>query len=211
MQETVPLLRNDSMHSSTSSSRCSKQSLPAIRCWACWESQNSTSNPLIRVCHGCKDPELQFIHQNCVNAYIQSLPWPRRPRSPRVSENQSLEEFLESEQVFFDCTRCRDPYVVEERDISPFYVIWDDVWVRCLCIAIIVATVLILVFGTLLFEISRENDKVLFCVWGVIPVTLSGVCFLLTTLGVGSGFGLLRSIWMSHSGKKRLFVSGEPL
>jgi hypothetical protein len=44
-----------------------------IRCWACWESTNAQENPLVRVCHGCKDVDLQYIHQQCINKYITGL------------------------------------------------------------------------------------------------------------------------------------------
>jgi hypothetical protein len=40
-------------------------------CWACWEPEvDSKLDPLIRACRGCKDPNLQYIHQNCMNTYI---------------------------------------------------------------------------------------------------------------------------------------------
>lgn len=51
---------------------------PAKPCWACWESAETYYNPLVRVCRGCKDPELQLIHQRCIDKYINALPTPRR-------------------------------------------------------------------------------------------------------------------------------------
>ncbi|KAI8922866.1 hypothetical protein BC831DRAFT_474012 [Entophlyctis helioformis] len=43
-------------------------------CWACWETSDTDSDPLIRVCQGCKDRDLQWIHQTCIDRYITSLP-----------------------------------------------------------------------------------------------------------------------------------------
>lgn len=45
-----------------------------IRCWCCWEPElNHSLNPLIRVCLGCKDPQLQFVHQHCIKRFILHL------------------------------------------------------------------------------------------------------------------------------------------
>ena len=115
------------------------------------------------------------------------------------------------EQVLYDCTRCRDPYTVEQREKSPFVVIWEDLWIRFLFIVLVLATIVVMVFGTMLFVLTWNNDAILFKLWGIFPVHVSFVCFLLTVVGVGSGFGLIRAIWISHSGRKIMFVSGEPL
>ncbi|KAJ3241789.1 hypothetical protein HDU81_010433 [Chytriomyces hyalinus] len=44
------------------------------RCWCCWEVTETADNPLIRVCRGCKDLDLQWIHQVCVDSYLTALP-----------------------------------------------------------------------------------------------------------------------------------------
>ncbi|KAJ3042082.1 hypothetical protein HDV00_008164 [Rhizophlyctis rosea] len=49
---------------------------PKGRCWCCWEETDTSRNPLIRVCLGCKDPDLQFIHQECIDKYVSNLPPP---------------------------------------------------------------------------------------------------------------------------------------
>ncbi|KAI3635499.1 hypothetical protein MIR68_006137 [Amoeboaphelidium protococcarum] len=45
------------------------------RCWACWESDNGPDcrDPLVKVCTGCKDPDLQYIHQNCIDLYVTNI------------------------------------------------------------------------------------------------------------------------------------------
>ncbi|KAI9360052.1 hypothetical protein DFJ73DRAFT_95533 [Zopfochytrium polystomum] len=52
------------------------------RCWCCWEETDSLSNPLIRACTGCKDPDLKCVHQNCIDAYINSLSSPVNVLNP---------------------------------------------------------------------------------------------------------------------------------
>ncbi|KAJ3307768.1 hypothetical protein HDU76_004384 [Blyttiomyces sp. JEL0837] len=46
------------------------------RCWCCWESDETPDNPLIRACLGCKDHDLQYCHQNCIDLHINNLPEP---------------------------------------------------------------------------------------------------------------------------------------
>ncbi|KAJ3185860.1 hypothetical protein HDU85_001229 [Gaertneriomyces sp. JEL0708] len=68
--ERTPLLSN------TRSARVEPIHTRKGRCWCCWEETESRSNPLIRVCWGCKDPDLQFVHQECIDKYITALPSP---------------------------------------------------------------------------------------------------------------------------------------
>ncbi|KAI8809953.1 hypothetical protein BJ742DRAFT_803051 [Cladochytrium replicatum] len=58
------------------------------RCWCCWDTDETQANPLIRVCLGCKDPDLRWIHQKCVDRWISSLPerW-QPPGDPFVPTN----------------------------------------------------------------------------------------------------------------------------
>lgn len=46
------------------------------RCWCCWETHETKENQLIRVCEGCKDPDLQWIHQECIDKFISVIPTP---------------------------------------------------------------------------------------------------------------------------------------
>jgi hypothetical protein len=183
-----------------------------VKCWACWENNTSSNNPLIRVCHHCKDPELQYIHQECINTYISSLPLPRRPRSPRPQQ-QSINEFLDSDtniEVLYDCTRCRDPYVVEERPIHPIWVIIQDPWLRIIFNLIVLACVLMFAAFIGILMGDWDSDIIFFELFGL-TVTVLQFSLFLTLLGMVSGVTLTRSIWISSSGKKKLFVIGEPL
>lgn len=47
------------------------------RCWCCWDSSDKTSDRLVKVCGGCKDPDLQWIHQTCIDRFISMLSSPR--------------------------------------------------------------------------------------------------------------------------------------
>jgi hypothetical protein len=76
------------------------------RCWCCWETDETSNNPLIRVCKGCKDLDLQWIHQDCIDRYISMLPIP----SARLQVGSDQE---------FSCTRCKDSYNVESRLTHP--------------------------------------------------------------------------------------------
>lgn len=196
-----------------------------VKCWACWESSNSYRNPLIRVCLHCKDPDLQYIHQSCINSYISSLPLPRRPRSPRLNQlqnqdneqeqvqepTQTVAEFLSQDQVLYDCTRCRDPYTVSTVPISPLEVIWMDVWMRSIAIVLFLG---FLVMASTLAVIAANaywgQDVVLFSVWGVEVSALTIAAFL-TVLGMGAGGSLMVAMWTASMGRTRLWVTGVRL
>eukprot|EP00835_Amoeboradix_gromovi_P005287 NODE_483_length_7824_cov_0.163625.p5 type:complete len:172 gc:universal NODE_483_length_7824_cov_0.163625:1101-1616(+) len=62
-------------------------------CWCCWESEFTDENPLIRACKSCKDRDLQYIHRNCIEGFLNNLP--------------------SKETTEFRCSRCLDPYKVE--------------------------------------------------------------------------------------------------
>jgi hypothetical protein len=212
-------------------STTSSSSSSSVKCWACWESTSSYRNPLIRVCRHCKDPDLQYIHQNCINSYISSLPLPRRPRSPRVAQpggeggdgnqdgqlqnqeppQQTVAEFLSQEEVLYDCTRCRDPYTVSTVAISPLEVIWQDVWMRSIAIVLLFG---FLVMGSTLVVIAANaywgQDVVLFSVWGI-DITALSVAAFLTILGIGAGGSLMAAMWSASSGRTRLWVAGVRL
>ncbi|KAI8829937.1 hypothetical protein BJ741DRAFT_621193 [Chytriomyces cf. hyalinus JEL632] len=67
------------------------------KCWCCWEREEGADDRLIRACGGCKDPDLQWIHEKCMAAYLDAL-----PASGRNSSTQ------------LRCTRCCDAYNVIE-------------------------------------------------------------------------------------------------
>ncbi|KAJ1569396.1 hypothetical protein HK405_005547 [Cladochytrium tenue] len=59
---------------------------PLPRCWCCWEPATAaselgdllaypadTTNIAVRACVGCKDPDLQLVHQACIDAYVNAL------------------------------------------------------------------------------------------------------------------------------------------
>ncbi|KAJ3275571.1 hypothetical protein HDV01_007574 [Terramyces sp. JEL0728] len=186
-----------------------------FKCWACWETFSSASNPLIRVCQGCKDPELQYIHQECIDSYISSLPQPRRPRSPRPRgrDQQSVSEFLAEEQppvVLYDCTRCRDPYTVEERPISPFIIMWQDVWLRFLAVILTIVSIVMIGSAAIIIVFGWDDNEVLAEIFGL-PITVVFLALLLTVIGLIGTVGLWIAIWMSCTGKTRLHVVGQPL
>ncbi|ORY37799.1 hypothetical protein BCR33DRAFT_721290 [Rhizoclosmatium globosum] len=85
------------------------------RCWCCWETTDTPSNTLIRVCLGCKDPDLQWIHQTCVDSFITALPDAIDPSTNAVMEKR-----------VFKCTRCAEIYNVKETETSRVYVIATD-------------------------------------------------------------------------------------
>jgi DNA-directed RNA polymerase subunit RPC12/RpoP len=222
IQERIPLLQEEIQPELQQSN--SKQILFGLlgqetnyKCWACWETMSSNSNPLIRVCKGCKgrkqtdiDPELQYIHQNCINSYITSLPQPRRPRSPR---QQNLTEFLEQgseTEVYYDCTRCRDPYVVEERTLFPLVVIWQDTWLRVIFILLVIACIVMIGTCITIATSNWDSDIFMFDLFGY-KITVITMALALTLVGLASGIGLFISLWVACSDKKRLHVIGEQL
>ena len=44
---------------------------------------------MIRVCLGCRDPDLQYIHQNCIDKYLSNLPPPPTRRSDAFNALQA--------------------------------------------------------------------------------------------------------------------------
>ncbi|KAJ2998420.1 hypothetical protein HDV02_004535 [Globomyces sp. JEL0801] len=173
--------------------------------WACWETFNSVRNPLIRVCQGCKDPELQYIHQDCINSYISSLPLPRRPRSPRPSLSNDTPA---QDPVLYDCTRCRDPYIVSEKQVSPLIVMWHDLWLRYLMIALTLSGLIIVSIGTSIAIDNWNSDELLMDLFGI-QVTVLAVSLFLTVIGTISIIGLWITMWFTCSGTKKLHVTGK--
>ena len=94
------------------------------RCWCCWEETDSVSNPLIRACYGCKDLDLQWIHQKCIDQYMSLLP-----------------QSSEIEPSFY-CTRCKDTYTVVSKRIHPLKTILSD---RFLLLTLTLSTIVMLI------------------------------------------------------------------
>ncbi|KAI8822303.1 hypothetical protein BJ741DRAFT_655219 [Chytriomyces cf. hyalinus JEL632] len=131
------------------------------QCWCCWESDETDSNPLIRVCHGCKDVDLQWVHQKCVNSFVSMLP------KPRLDQNGVISNWR--------CSRCNDLYNVIEVPMTAWGIIFADmillgaVMFFILFFAILVGAMvhlrwneLCLVFATLV-KSWYELALVLFC------------------------------------------------
>lgn len=66
-------------HSHLASTETDTMITNEIRCWACWETDDTHSNPLIRACLKCKDEELQYIHQTCIDTYMSNIIQARFP------------------------------------------------------------------------------------------------------------------------------------
>jgi hypothetical protein len=135
---------------------------------------------------------------------------PRRPRSPRP-HIQTLEDALEQEHVLYDCTRCRDPYIVEEKLIFPLYVIWDDLWLRFVFVILVIGMVVMMsTFVALASHAAWGSDLVLIELFGF-RITVIFLALVLASIGMGAGMGLATTIWRTSSGRKRLVVRGTPL
>ncbi|KAJ3101219.1 hypothetical protein HDU97_001570 [Phlyctochytrium planicorne] len=83
------------------------------QCWCCWEDEETPENQRIRACLGCKDPDLQYIHQECIDRWVTALPQPRTP-PPHIHR----------------CTRCGDVYEVEMTPIPRYKVLLTDPFLR---------------------------------------------------------------------------------
>lgn len=165
------------------------------------------------MCKGCKDPELQYIHQKCINAYISNLPVPRRPRSPRPSSaQQSLADFLSEEPsvVLYDCTRCRDPYTVETRTISPFITIYKDKWLLGISCMLLFVCTLLIASGVAVCVASWNSTEILFSFFGLHVTVIAGA-ILLMFVGLGASMALGCAIYATATGRMGIHVVGTPL
>ena len=113
--------------------------------------------------------------------------------------------------VLYDCTRCRDPYTVQEQLIFPLWVIWDDLWMRFVFIVLILGMLIMLsTFIAIATHAAWGADVVLVEVLGF-KITVLYVALVLVVIGMGAGIGLGMTIWLASSGRKRLVVRGTPL
>ncbi|KAJ3088226.1 hypothetical protein HK102_009256 [Quaeritorhiza haematococci] len=142
------------------------------RCWCCWEETETPTNPLIRACLGCKDPDLQYIHQDCIDQYVNSIPddgprdedYQRRTAvatsyihaQSRIAALAALfigAAYLKRSYITssrFQCSRCRHPYRVTETPVSPLIVLAKDPFLLHAIGVLVVADIVCLVCSTLL-------------------------------------------------------------
>jgi hypothetical protein len=119
------------------------------RCWCCWETDETTSNPLVRVCKGCKDVDLQWIHQDCIDRYISLLPPPRS--GLLIGSDQD-----------FACTRCNDPYNVESRSTHPLIALKSEPFLFPAMIVITICMIVLTVSCVSLIIDNLYSDLVFF-------------------------------------------------
>ncbi|KAJ3235914.1 hypothetical protein HDU78_004916 [Chytriomyces hyalinus] len=135
------------------------------KCWCCWESAETRHDPLIRVCLGCRDPDLQWVHQSCMDRYLSNLP-PRPPSAsttiapPALASTASdihhlLDEYDSSvlSNTQFFCTRCNDPYYVIEKPVSRITSIFNDRFLgAAMCVMIVCISTLTVCCVSLMLE-----------------------------------------------------------
>jgi hypothetical protein len=82
--------------------------------------------------------------------FINSLPTPRRPRSPaRANVNiEATEPESSAEPIYYYCTRCRDAYNVRTVNIHPLEVLYSEKQ--------LLATMIILTLGILVLLTSSS-------------------------------------------------------
>ncbi|ORY37084.1 hypothetical protein BCR33DRAFT_721716 [Rhizoclosmatium globosum] len=128
------------------------------KCWCCWETAETPHDPLIRVCRGCKDPDLQYIHQTCINKYLSKLPVTSTPAftPPRQQQRRNLVMRLLMDPPdaqmppiakptdMFRCTRCRDLYKVTETPVPLITCVWKDAYLRGAVLVLVGSTTFVL-------------------------------------------------------------------
>ncbi|KAI8610505.1 hypothetical protein BC830DRAFT_1145494 [Chytriomyces sp. MP71] len=125
------------------------------RCWCCWDATETRANPLIRPCRGCKDPDLQWIHQACIDTYLTKLPARMR------------HEAAQSRTVRFKCARCCDAYMVSETPVPLVSAVYQDAYLRRAVVMLLVSTSIVFVACTYswYYENFVEPQKLMFDVW----------------------------------------------
>ncbi|KAI9145096.1 hypothetical protein BKA69DRAFT_662361 [Paraphysoderma sedebokerense] len=108
------------------------------RCWACWLYNDTASNPLIRACLGCRDVDLQYIHRECIEKYLNSLP-------PRTDKS-------------YYCTRCKDTYDVSWTELHPMYILFDQNPILAGVIIGMTVSTVILCYSCMIL-LSRQGSK----------------------------------------------------
>ncbi|TPX34523.1 hypothetical protein SmJEL517_g02900 [Synchytrium microbalum] len=150
------------------------------RCWICWEKQESSKNRLIKVCNGCKDVDLKWVHQDCIDQFIGKLP--PTPLTPRIPQLEMVEAEPEGHvfvngrkkqiQYRYNCSRCNDPYIITKQQIHPLVALWtEDVQLKA-SVALMSLCILIITYSCakMLLE-ARVRDEVVFRIgWGMVAV-----------------------------------------
>ncbi|KAJ3198824.1 hypothetical protein HK099_003442, partial [Clydaea vesicula] len=108
-------------------------------------------------CKGCKDPDLQYIHQLCVNKFVDSLPSSSSSRNNN-SQYDPENNYKSNPREYF-CTRCKDDYVVLSKPISPFIILLKD---KFLCYAMFLMTISVLVLTYYCVLLVKKTGKSLF-------------------------------------------------
>ncbi|KAI9204160.1 uncharacterized protein BJ171DRAFT_582137 [Polychytrium aggregatum] len=122
---------------------------PKGRCWCCWESHETANDPLIRACLGCRDIDLQYVHQSCVNRYINALP------SATLTTNRAYRH----------CTRCGDQYTITERQVPWLETLWSTPSLVYRVVGLFLYTVVLTAACSMLLYRYRNND-ILLLEWG---------------------------------------------
>jgi hypothetical protein len=136
------------------------------QCWACWETEETVGNPLIRTCRGCKDVDLKWIHQECMNNYISLLP-----------------QDVENEMTSLHCTRCRDPYQFESIRINPFKLLLKDKLVLVpmifMTLCIIMITVQCIQNLAVLSDRGFSESSTLTMAFHISMIATSYICYII--------------------------------
>ena len=137
-----------------------------VRCWCCWETSFTKENPLIRVCRNCKDIDLQYIHQDCINKYISCLPHINSFINYSIKTNTNL-GLIENDSL--KCTRCLDPYTIKPKKISPFVTFINDQFLFYSMILMTFCILFLTACCSLLLYQAYTSDKPLYLnlSWGL--------------------------------------------
>lgn len=131
------------------------------KCWACWDTHED--EPFIRACTGCLDPDLQYIHQSCIDSFINYLPNINSmdldlPEDLTIWEILTYRPTAESLPLLaFKCTRCCDPYDVEIFHYSRFQsLIRIHQSIFCALIGLFLCSLVVIVSSALLLLTGNE-------------------------------------------------------
>ncbi|KAJ3004315.1 hypothetical protein HKX48_001318 [Thoreauomyces humboldtii] len=179
-----------SSHSSHSSRHQPPLPPPSPRghCWCCWETtETSRSGPLIRACVHCRDKDLQYVHQTCIDSYINALPAPIPttvvPSSPLDDEESAQRPLLSAPDSRYMCTRCTDPYNVVQQPIHPLRVLVKDpllvaaLFLMTPCVLTVLASCVMLLMDA---ANGLPTDRLIH--WPRLHLTISSVDFSLAIL-----------------------------
>ncbi|KAI8612493.1 hypothetical protein BC830DRAFT_1136369 [Chytriomyces sp. MP71] len=192
------------------------------RCWCCWEVADTPQNPLIRVCKGCKDLDLQWIHQVCVDSYLSALPvsvavlqagqMVQLPREEGEREHESGGANAVAGPEFtvrnkgFRCTRCDDLYNVLECPVPRIQVILNDKNLRASVLVMVVCMAVITACSISIIRESWGTGKMMLdvqCCHEIVKIRISMVSFsaFILLLSYWFGFETMTMIWTFSGGR----------